>query len=138
MKHRLLEFLEYKGLGKTQFEKACGLSNGYINSMKHYIGPKKLDQILAAFPELNRVWLESGVGSMIKGSNMINISNSGSMSNSGNMHFSDIEQLKKENEQLKSQLEDKDIIIEGLRKQLEDKDKLIGKQLDIISNITAK
>ncbi|MBQ9591767.1 MAG: hypothetical protein IJR32_02880 [Paludibacteraceae bacterium] len=129
MKHRLLEFLEYKGLGKTQFEKACGLSNGYINSMKHYIGPKKLDQILAAFPELNRVWLESGVGSMIKG---------GNMSNSGNMHFPDIDQLKKENEQLKSQLKDKDIIIEGLKKQLEDKDKLIAKQLDIISNITAK
>ena len=129
MKHRLLEFLEYKGLGKTQFEKACGLSNGYINSMKHYIGPKKLDQILAAFPELNRVWLESGVGSMIKG---------GNMSNSGNMHFPDIDQLKKENEQLKSQLKDKDIIREGLKKQLEDKDKLIAKQLDIISNITAK
>ena len=129
MKHRLLEFLEYKGLGKTQFEKACGLSNGYINSMKHYIGPKKLDQILAAFPELNRVWLESGVGSMIKG---------GNMSNSGNMHFPDIDQLKKENEQLKSQLKEKDIIIEGLKKQLEDKDKLIAKQLDIISNITAK
>lgn len=65
IKTRLLDFINAKGLSKSEFERLCGLSNGYLNSTRGNIGTKKLDCILRAFPELNRDWLLSGRGPMM-------------------------------------------------------------------------
>lgn len=67
-KSRTLRFVAYKGLSVKKFEEMCGLSNGYVNSMKAGFGASKLLQVLNAFPELNRDWLVYGEGEMIKGS----------------------------------------------------------------------
>ena len=66
-KERTLRFITYKGLSVKKFEEMCGLSNGYLNSMKSGYGSSKLAQVLTAFPDLNRDWLVYGEGEMIKG-----------------------------------------------------------------------
>lgn len=64
-KERTLRFIAYKGLSVKKFEEMCGLSNGYVNSMKSGYGSNKLLQVLRAFPELNRDWLVYGEGEML-------------------------------------------------------------------------
>lgn len=66
IKERTLRFIAHKGLSIKKFEEMCGLSNGYINSMKSGYGTAKLSQVLAVFPELNRDWLVYGEGEMLK------------------------------------------------------------------------
>lgn len=47
------------------FELKCGLSTGYVTSMRKGFGPDKLNNVLTAFPELNRDWLLYGEGEML-------------------------------------------------------------------------
>lgn len=63
---RLMQFIKTRGLTIAAFERKCGLSNGYVKNMKKGIGSNKVEDILRAFPELNRVWLVTGEGEMIK------------------------------------------------------------------------
>lgn len=65
LKERLTKFIEYKKIPRSQFEKRCGLSNGYTRNISENIGGAKLESILSAFPELNRVWLITGEGEML-------------------------------------------------------------------------
>lgn len=65
-KQRLKAFVKYTGLPVYKFESRCGLSNGYISSMRKGIGYKALEQISKTFPELNTVWLSTGEGEMLK------------------------------------------------------------------------
>lgn len=67
VKERLFSFIKYKGLSNLAFEKACGLSNGYLRNFKGNLGGDKLTGILSAFPELNQDWLLYGEGSMLLG-----------------------------------------------------------------------
>ena len=67
VKERLLSFIKYKGLSNLAFEKACGLSNGYLHNFKGNLGSDKLASIQASFPELNKDWLLYGEGSMLLG-----------------------------------------------------------------------
>ncbi len=64
VKGRLMSFIKEKRLSKSEFERRCGLSNGYLNSTRGNFGTRKLEGILAAFPELNRDWLLYGKGEM--------------------------------------------------------------------------
>lgn len=66
MQQRLMSFILFMGISKSRFEQQCGLSNGYINSIKKGIGTEKLQNILRAFPQLNREWLLYGEGEMLK------------------------------------------------------------------------
>lgn len=65
VKNRILEFCKAQNIKKAKFERDCGLSNGYINSIVDNVGAKKLEAILEAYPNLNRVWLLSGAGDML-------------------------------------------------------------------------
>lgn len=67
-KERLKAFVKYTGLPVYKFEARCGLSNGYISSMRRGIGYRALEQISETFPELNTAWLQTGEGEMLKGS----------------------------------------------------------------------
>jgi putative phage repressor len=64
-KDRLLKYIEYTGLATSRFESLCGLSNGYVRNLKSQIGEDKLSTILNAFPELSKIWLLTGEGSML-------------------------------------------------------------------------
>lgn len=63
---RIKKFCEYKRIAVSKFEKKSYLSNGYVKSIKKSLGSEKLDNILNAFPELNREWLLYGEGEMLK------------------------------------------------------------------------
>ena len=65
IKDRVYSFIEYKGLSVKKFEEVCRLSNGYISSMRKGFGRDKLNNVLTAFPDLNRDWLLYGEGGML-------------------------------------------------------------------------
>lgn len=91
IKDRLLEYIEYIGVGQAKFEKMCGLSNGYINNIKGNFSAKKIEDILKTCTDLNRLWLLTGEGEMLNppvfqtshGDNSPNIAN-----NKGNVNVS--------------------------------------------------
>lgn len=63
-KDRLLAFLKEEGLSQGKFERACGLSNGYVNNLKRSVSTEKLELISRAYPALNIQWLMTGEGEM--------------------------------------------------------------------------
>lgn len=77
-KDRLLKYIAHTGLATSRFESLCGLSNGYVRNLKSQIGEDKLSAILNAFPELSKIWLLTGEGSMLvnnSANNLVNTSN---------------------------------------------------------------
>ncbi len=69
VKSRIKEFIKFKEISVSKFEEICGLSNGYINAMRHGFGVEKLNNVLKQFPELSREWLLYGEGTMLKSGN---------------------------------------------------------------------
>lgn len=69
VKDRVREFVKFKGITMSQFERMCGLSVGYINAMRVSFGKDYLNNVLKQFPELNREWLLYGEGEMLKSRN---------------------------------------------------------------------
>jgi hypothetical protein len=65
VKQRIVEFLKSQNITVAAFERRCRLSNGYMKLLKDRPSNEKVNQILEAFPQLNRVWLLSGEGSML-------------------------------------------------------------------------
>lgn len=66
IKQRLITFIKSRGLSIRKFESTVGLSNGYINQLRHAPSNDKLSMILDKFPEINKVWLMTGEGEMLK------------------------------------------------------------------------
>lgn len=64
VKERTLQFIKFKGISMKTFEEKCGLSTGYVTSMRKSFGSEKLNNVLNAFPDLNRDWLLYGEGEM--------------------------------------------------------------------------
>lgn len=123
VKERLLLFLKHKHLSQAKFEKLCNLSNGYVNNMRKGFSVDKLQNVVSAFPELNREWLVYGEGDMLNPSGKItNIQTSGRDSvfhNDGS--GSQTEALKTEIEYLKRMMDEKDARIALLTRLLDGK-----------------
>jgi phage repressor protein C with HTH and peptisase S24 domain len=68
VKQRITTYLEFKKIPVYKFEKACGLSSGYLNNLKNSPRPDKIQSIIQNYPDLNIVWLLAGVGEMIQAS----------------------------------------------------------------------
>ncbi len=66
IKDRIEEFISLRGIKRSVFERTCGFSNGYTRNLKENPSGTKIEDILSAYPELNRVWLLSGEGEMLK------------------------------------------------------------------------
>lgn len=66
LKERLLEFLNYKGIEKSRFEKEVGLSNGFVDKAGNNTRLSSLDRISNKYPDLNINWLRTGEGDMLK------------------------------------------------------------------------
>lgn len=65
VKERLIIFIKHKKLSQKRFEIICGMSNGYVNSIRKGLGADKLQSIVRNFPDLNREWLLYGEGTML-------------------------------------------------------------------------
>ena len=66
-KERMMQLIAALGLSKAEFERVCGLSNGYVNNIRNTIGSKGVAQIIAQFPQVNKTWLVFGEGEMFNG-----------------------------------------------------------------------
>ena len=66
LQSRLLEFIDYLGIKKSQFEKECGLSNGFVDKSGDNTRRSSLDKISTKYPECNIDWLLTGSGKMLK------------------------------------------------------------------------
>lgn len=91
-------------LSRAEFERLCGLSNGYTRNLGTTPGVDKLEKILRQFPNVNRFWLLTGEGDMIypninqKNSNGPNVIGDNNFSESTNKELLDI--IKKKDEQI--------------------------------------
>jgi hypothetical protein len=66
---RLSKYMEFKGLNDNVVTKECSLSQGLIGQArkgKCDLGDKAIDKILNTYLDLDRVWLLTGEGEMIK------------------------------------------------------------------------
>ena len=73
---RLIQFIEYSGMSARQFDLSIGAANGYTLRMKKNhasVGSDVIENIIRKYPELNVVWLITGEGSMLKGSQKVEI-----------------------------------------------------------------
>lgn len=60
-----MDFIKSQNITPAAFERRCGLSNGYLKSLKECPSGSKLQSILEEFPQLSRVWLLAGEGPML-------------------------------------------------------------------------
>lgn len=65
VKERIVEYLEYKGIGQNRFEAMAGIPNGTISHAKKSPSVDNLMKIANASPDLNWEWLLTGKGDMI-------------------------------------------------------------------------
>lgn len=65
LKDRLLQFIDYTGLEIAGFERSIGLSNGAVHKMGEGTRASTIDKISAKYPDINIVWLKTGVGNML-------------------------------------------------------------------------
>lgn len=105
-KRRILQFIEYKGIGITNFFKKTGIKRGFLDTDKldSSVSDMFLAKIIAVFPELNIEWLLTGEGNMLRKEGVIqqahnNISSTITQHQTINAH-DDYETLKKENQRL--------------------------------------
>lgn len=90
---RLRQFIKSKKLTVQRFEELCGLSNGYVRSIKKAPGADKLEAIIRAFPDLNRGWLLSGEGEMISSIPAIDVDIDLKLGGHSQMAFNDINNI---------------------------------------------
>ena len=68
VKERLITYLNYKKVSKSDFGRSIGVSSAYVTSMRKSIDPEKLQSIAKNYPDLNTGWLMTGEGEMLKNS----------------------------------------------------------------------
>lgn len=73
---RLLEFIRANHLRTNEFERMCGMSNGYVKNIRKTVGVEKLERILTVFPRLSKEWLLYGEGEMLRPTNNVTINHS--------------------------------------------------------------
>jgi cell division protein FtsB len=67
--NRVFQYLDYKGIPHTRFEKEVGFSNGYLNTQLKRcadLGESAIRKIIDYCLDLNEVWLITGKGEMLK------------------------------------------------------------------------
>lgn len=66
---RFVEYMKIKGLNDNKVTLECGLSQGLLGQAKtgkSDLGAKTIDKILNKYQDLNKVWLLTGEGEMLK------------------------------------------------------------------------
>ena len=70
---RIKEYIDYKGIAVSAFEKSIGMSNAsFGKSLKNggAIGTDKLENILRTYPDISPLWLVCGIGNMLTDGNV--------------------------------------------------------------------
>jgi hypothetical protein len=110
-KEKILQYLEYKRIKPTWFNKTCGFSNGFLDSGKSF-GTDKLAIILDNYRDLNVKWLLFDEGDMLlSDTNIINEPSSNYGKDVKDMLYEQIEEnikLKSENKFLQQNIENQE------------------------------
>ena len=61
---RILQFIDYKSISKSEFYRETGLSNGFLDKNRDF-GVSKLVNILKKYEDLNPFWILYGQGQML-------------------------------------------------------------------------
>ena len=120
---RIFEYIDFKGINKSELERKTGTSNGYLAKQlqrKADIGESILINILENCPDISPEWLLTGSGQMLK-QNVQNLSNDHQTST---CQKADIQV--KDNDKNTSVQENQQIIDKLLRR-LENQSKEIGR-----------
>lgn len=64
LKDRILQYLEFKGVKKSEFYQVTGVSNGVL-SQKNGLSEENILRFLNFYSDINPTWLLTGVGEMI-------------------------------------------------------------------------
>jgi len=64
LKERLILYIDYLGIAKSEFERTAGLANGFVDKSGDNTRYSSLDKISKSFPNLNLSWLRTGQGEM--------------------------------------------------------------------------
>lgn len=111
VKDRLKLFIASKGLTNQRFESEVGLSNGYVANMRKGVGNDALERISNKFPELNKSWLLTGEGNMLK-EQSVSTNSENTNQQSDDMTIQKLlEALERNDEQIRSLLEQKSRLI---------------------------
>ena len=111
---RVKEFCLFMDMPVSEFERRCGLSNGYFQKLTtEAIGGRKLADIADAFPDLSINWLLRGEGPMMIGDGSVSASNIGG-----------------------DNTQNATAVVETIARQLDEKDRQIGRLLGIIENLS--
>ncbi len=65
LKERLLAFIAVQRISVREFERKCGLGNGFVSKIGLSLGVDKLEKILQSFPSINKDWLLFDNGEML-------------------------------------------------------------------------
>lgn len=135
VKERLIEYLKYKRVSKSEFGRRIGVSSSYVDSIRKSIDKDKLLSIAESFPDLNQQWLLYGMGEMLNSGQVIT-NESGVLINGDNInspinnrqHNSDSpDVLRAKIELLTERIREKDA-------QIAEKDAQINSLLDILKS----
>lgn len=135
VKERLIEYLKYKRVSKSEFGRRIRVSSSYVDSIRKSIDKDKLLSIAESFPDLNQQWLLYGMGEMLNSGQAIT-NESGVLINGDNInspinnrqHNSDSPDV------LRAQIE---LLTERIREkdaQIAEKDAQINSLLDILKS----
>ena len=66
VKQRLIKYLDFKKVNKSEFARRINVSNAFVSSIRKSIQPDKIKRIALNFSDLNINWLLTGEGEMLK------------------------------------------------------------------------
>lgn len=69
VKQRIIQYIEYIGISKREFERTIGVANAYLANLVSHPKDEVIESIIQHFPNLNRVWLLTGEGNMLNEEN---------------------------------------------------------------------
>lgn len=64
-KERMLYYIDFKGINKSEFYRETGISNGVLDK-KSGINSATIEKFISKYPEVNELWLISGKEPMMK------------------------------------------------------------------------
>lgn len=111
---RLAEIAKNYKLSIRAFEKAIGVSNGFVKNASKGIGADKMQSILHRFPDINEEWLLTGKGEMLRsqsigdvsGSTIVGANVSGNGNNISNSDLSMLNKLIDENVEMRKTIQE--------------------------------
>jgi len=99
---RIKQYIDFKGIKISAFEKEIGMSNGsFASQLKNNktIGVDKLENILKKYPELSPEWLLTGKGDMVTMNSLNEASvnyNNTVKENSNDLNYKELAEARKE------------------------------------------